>query len=130
MDCLAALPGAYLGTETLVGEATGRVGEGLRGCLEVHEACGGGTRVSAIGACLVWMVDGREPAEAGLDYADGGTRGDIEVGVESPLQAEGTVGLDKGVEEVEGDDEDVDSAAMGSVFRGAGLRLGVASADS
>lgn len=75
------------------------------------------------------MIDGREPAEARLDYADGGTGGDVEVGVEGPLQAEGAVGLDKGVEEVEGDDEDVDSAAVDGILRGSGLRLGITGAD-
>jgi hypothetical protein len=80
-------------------------------------------------AGLVRVVEGGEAAEAGLDVAVGRVEGDAQVRVEGAGALEVVVGFVDGVEEVEGDDGDVDAPAVGGEARGAWLGLGVAGAD-
>ena len=81
------------------------------------------------GRRLVRVVDGREPAEAGLDVAVRRVEGDAQVRVEGPLPPEVVVGFVDGVEEVEGYDEDVDAPPVLGEAGGAGPGFGVAGAD-
>jgi len=74
-------------------------------------------------------MHGGEAAESGFDLAVGGGGGQAEVGVEVALAPELPGGFVDGVEEVEGDDEDLDGAAVAGEAGVAGLGLGVAGAD-
>lgn len=74
-------------------------------------------------------MQGREAAEAGFDLAVGRGERDAEVGVEGTLALQVVVGFVDGVEQVEGDDDDVDAAAVLGEARGAGVGFWVAGAD-
>lgn len=75
------------------------------------------------------MVDGREAAEAGFDFAVRGRDGDVEVGVVGGEPAGLVVCFVDGVEEIGGQDEEADSSAVAGVLGGSGSGFGVAGAD-
>jgi hypothetical protein len=97
---------------------------------EVRVDVGGGGGVGVRAARrLVRVVDGGQSAEARLDLALGGVERDAQVGVEGAGALDFVVGLVDRVEQVQGDDEDVDAPAVLGKAGRAGLRLGVAGAD-
>lgn len=75
------------------------------------------------------MVQRGQPAEAGLDLAVGRVERETEVAVEGARALQVVVGFVDGVEQVKGDNGDVDAPAVLGPAGGAGLRFGISGAD-
>lgn len=125
----AVAPRDHVRAEAFVGEAARRVDERVAGRLEVHEDLARAAVVAVDGrrgARLVRVVQGGEAAEARLDVAVRGAKGDAQVGVKVRGPRQLVVRLVEGVEQVGRDDEDVDAAPVLEEARAVGRGLGVA----
>lgn len=91
-----------------------------------------GGRVCGIAASLVWVVHGSETSESGLDVAVGRVEGHAKVGIVGGHSTLIIVGLEDGVGQVDGYDEDVDGSAVRveSCRARGGLRVAGADGDA
>ena len=121
----AVLPRRDCGPEAVIGEARGRIEEGvLRGLKVAEEVCRGGCLGDFVG-----VVERGETAEARFDFAVGGAVGDTQVLVVVGGEADGVVCFVDCVEEVGCYDGDVNSLAVLDVEGGSGLGFGITRAD-
>ena len=125
------------GPEAVVGEPLRRVEERVLCQFEVHEepvwvesgGVGSSTATGRLLVDLVWVQLRGQAAEACFDFAVGARRRDAEVGVEVTGEAQVVERLHERVDEVEGEDEDVDPPAVRGVEGLAWLWVRLAGAD-
>jgi hypothetical protein len=99
------------GAKAVVGEAGGRVEEGVGGEFEGDECVGFGRG----GGDLVWVVFCGKTTEAGAGLAIRGSGCDGEECVKVSSETDVVEGLDEGVDEVEAEDKSADSAVVEGV---------------
>lgn len=109
LDRRTLLPVHHLGSKPLIGKSLRPIEQSIARKFEMDKVV---RRVSSVPARLVGVVHGSQAAEAGLDLTVAGVEGHAELCVVGREAAQVMVGFVDGVEEVGGDDEDVDVASV------------------